>query len=146
MTEVRPRGAPTIWTAFDGDFLRRVRKSAIMFGLVLSVPLVTSFGWSAALAWIAGGAWSLANLAATASVVRKVVTFEPRDKVSIAKSLAIKFPALYAIGFGILVSGLPAAWALAGFAWPLLVAVLKAAGRTYLRLDEPVFVRDAHRE
>ncbi len=146
MTELRPSEAATIWSAFDGDFLRRVRASSIAFGLVLAVPLAMSFGWSAGLAWIAGGAWSLANLAATTSVVRKVVTLEPRDRVTIAKSLAIKFPALYAIGFGILVSGLPVAWVLAGFAWPLFVAVLKAAGRTYLRLDEPVFARGARRQ
>lgn len=136
MTELRPSGPATIWTAFDGGFLRRVRKSAIMFGLVLAIPLATSFGGNAALAWVAGGAWSLVNLAATASVVRKVVTLEPRDKISIAKSLAIKFPALYAVGFGMLAVGLPAAWVLAGFAWPLFVAVLKAAGRSYLRLDD----------
>ncbi len=125
-----------MWSAFDGDFLRRVRKSSIVFGLVLAIPLATKFGWSAGLAWIVGGAWSLVNLAATASVIRKVVTLEPRDKASIAKALAIKFPLLYAVGFGILASGLPAAWTLAGFAWPLFTAVLKAAGRSYLRMDE----------
>ena len=137
MIEVRPNGATAIWSAFDGGFLRRVRKSSIVFGLVLSVPLASSFGWVAAVAWIAGAAWSLVSLAATASVVRKVVTLEPRDRASIAKSLAIKFPLLYAIGIGFLAAGLPAAWVLAGFAWPLFVAVLKAAGRSYLRLDEP---------
>lgn len=135
MTELRPSEAPTIWSAFDGDFLRRVRTSSITFGLVLSVPLAMSFGWMAGLAWVAGGAWSLANLAATTSVVRNVVTLEARDKVAIAKSLAIKFPALYAIGLGILASGIPAVWVLAGFAWPLFVAVMKALGRSYLRLD-----------
>lgn len=135
MIDVRPSGAGLVW-AIDGDFLRRVRKSAIVFGLVLAVPLATKFGLAAAAGWIAGGAWSLANLAATSSVVRRVITFEPRDRRSIAVSLAVKFPVLYGIGFGILASGLPAPWALAGFAWPLSVAVLKAAGRSYLRLDD----------
>lgn len=134
MIEVRPSGA--VWSAIDGDFLRRVRTSSIVFGLVLAVPLATSFGWSAALAWIAAGAWSLANLAATASVMRKVLTLEERDRRAIVKSLVIKFPVLYAIGLGLLATGLPAPWALAGFTWPLLVAVLKAAGRSYLRLDD----------
>ncbi len=134
MIEVRPNRA--VWSAIDGDFLRRVRRSSIAFGLVLAVPLATTFGLGAAGAWIIGGAWSLFNLAAIASVIRHVLTLEPRDRRSIVKSLVVKFPVLYAIGLGILASGLPAMWALAGFAWPLLVAVLKAAGRSYLRLDE----------
>ncbi|MCI0451800.1 MAG: hypothetical protein L0Z51_05335 [Candidatus Latescibacteria bacterium] len=134
MIEVRPSGA--VWSAIDGDFLRRVRTSSIVFGLVLTAPLATSFGPGAAGAWIAGGAWSLFNTAAIASVTRKVLTLEPRDRSAIAKALAIKFPVLYAIGLGLLAAGLPAMWLLAGFAWPLLVAVLKAAGRTYLRLDD----------
>jgi hypothetical protein len=125
-----------VWSAIDGDFLRRVRTSSIAFGLVLAVPLATKFGWGAAGAWIAGGAWSIVNLAAIASVVRKVLTLEPRDRGAIVKTLAIKFPVLYAIGFGLLAAGLPALWLLAGFSWPLFVAVLKAAGRSYLRLDD----------
>jgi hypothetical protein len=125
-----------MWSAIDGDFLRRVRKSAIVFGLVLAVPLATKFGLAAAGGWIAGGAWSIVNLAAISSVMRKVLTMEPRDRGAIAKALAIKFPVLYAIGFALLAAGLPAMWLLAGFAWPLFVAVLKAAGRSYLRLDD----------
>jgi hypothetical protein len=134
--DVRPNGAGVVWSAIDGDFLRRVRKSAIVFGLVLAVPLATKFGLAAAGGWIAGGAWSLANLAATSSVVRRVLTLEPRDRRAIALALAVKFPVLYAIGFALLAVGLPAMWLLAGFAWPLFVAVLKAAGRSYLRLDD----------
>lgn len=134
MIEVRPSGA--VWSAIDGGFLGRVRKSSIVFGVVLAAPLATSFGWMAAAAWIAGGAWSLANLAATAAVVRRVLTLEPRDRGAIAKALAVKFPLLYAIGWGILMSGLPPTWSLAGFAWPLVVAVLKAVGRSVLRLDD----------
>lgn len=134
MIEVRPSGA--VWTAIDGDFLRRVRNSSITFGLVLAVPLATKFGLAAGGAWIAGGAWSIVNLAAISSVMRKVLTMEPRDRGSIAKALAIKFPVLYGIGFALLAAGLPATWLLVGFAWPLFVAVLKAAGRSYLRLDD----------
>jgi hypothetical protein len=120
----------------DGDFLRRVRKSSMVFGVVLAAPLATSFGLSAAGAWLAGSAWSLVNLAAIAALVRKVITLEPRDRAAIAKALAIKFPVLYAAGLALLAAGLPPMWLLAGFAWPLLVAVLKAAGRSYLRLDD----------
>jgi hypothetical protein len=120
----------------DGDFPRRVRKSSMIFGFVMAAPIASAFGWSPAAAWIAGGAWSLVNLAAIAAVMRNVLTLEPRDRGTIAKALAIKFPLLYAVGFGLLALGLPAAWLLAGFAWPLLVAVLKAVGRSYLKLDD----------
>ncbi len=136
MIEVRPSGATPIWSTIDGDFLRRVRKSSLGFGLVLAAPIAMTFGLVAAAAWLVGGAWSLFNLAATGAVIRKVVTLEPRDRASIAKSLAIKFPVLYAVGFGLLAVGLPPMWLLAGFAWPLLVAVLKTAGRSFLRLDD----------
>jgi hypothetical protein len=133
--EMRPSGA-AVFSSLDADFLRRVRKSSIVLGLILAIPLAMSFGWKASLAWFAGGAWSLANLAAIASIVRRVVTLEARDRAEIAKVLAIKFPVLYAIGFGLLASGLPTSWVLAGFAWPFAVALLKAAGRSYLRMDE----------
>ena len=134
---MRPSGA-AVFSSLDADFLRRVRKSSMVLGFILSIPLATSMGWQAALAWIAGGAWSLVNLAAITSVVRRVLTLEPRDRAEIAKALALKFPILYAAGFGILASGLPIAWVLAGFAWPFAVAVLKAAGRSYLRIDETI--------
>ena len=132
---MRPSGA-AVFSSLDADFLRRVRKSSIVLGLILAIPLAMSFGWKGSLAWIAGGAWSLANLAAIASIVRRVLTLEPRDRAEIAKMLAIKFPVLYAIGFGFLALGLPTPWLLAGFAWPFAVAVLKAAGRSYLHMDE----------
>ena len=137
MIEMRPSGA-AVFSSLDADFLRRVRKSSIVLGLILAIPIATSFGWQVCVAWIAGSAWSVANLAAIASIVRRVLTLEARDRAEIAKLLAIKFPVLYAIGFGILASGLPTAWVLAGFAWPFAVAVLKAVGRNYLRLDETI--------
>jgi len=135
MIEVRPSGVGVVWSAIDDDFLRRVRKSSIVFGLVLAVPLATKFGLAAAGGWLIGGTWSLVNLAAISSIVQRVLTLESRDRRAIAVALAIKFPVLYGIGFGILASGLPAPWVLAGFAWPLFVAVMKAVGRNYLRLD-----------
>src|SRR5262245_9721547 len=132
---MRPSGA-AVFSSLDADFLRRVRKSSMVLGLILSIPIATSLGWQAAVAWIAGAAWSLVNLAAIASIVRRVLTLEPRDRAEIAKALAIKFPLLYLAGFGILAAGLPITWVLAGFAWPFGVMILKAAGRIYLRMDE----------
>jgi hypothetical protein len=114
-----------------------VRKTSTVLGLVLSAPFATYFGWMAAAGWIAGFLWSLANLAAIAGLVRHVLADGPRDRRAIATVLAVKFPGLYGIGFvALAVLHFPAMWLVAGFTWPLFVAVMKAAGRLYMGLDE----------
>jgi hypothetical protein len=101
------------------------------------VPLAFYIGWMQATAFVAGTAWSLANLAAIHSIVSRVLTNEQRDKRAIIVAMGIKFPVLYAAGFAMLVLlKLPVMWWMAGFGWPFFVAVLKSLGRIYLRLDE----------
>jgi hypothetical protein len=59
-----------------------------------------------------------------------------RSKLRIAAVLLLKVPVLYGIGYALLsMARLGAPWLLAGFGWPLLVVVLKAAGRFLLGLD-----------
>jgi hypothetical protein len=121
----------------DADLLRRVRKTSLLLGLVLAVPLAFYIGWMQATAFVAGTAWSLVNLAAIHSIVSRVLTNEQRDKRAIIVAMGIKFPVLYAAGFAMLVLlKLPVMWWMAGFGWPFFVAVLKSLGRIYLRLDE----------
>lgn len=128
----------TAWSAVDADLLRRVRKTSILLGTIAGIPLATYFGLMAGAAWLGGIAWSLVNLAMIASLMQRVLADE-RDKAAIVKALMIKFPVLYAAGFVLLaLLRLPAAWLVAGFTWPLFVAVMKAAGRAYLGLDEAV--------
>lgn len=125
-----------LWSSVDSDLLARVRVTSIVLGLVLAAPFALYFGLPAAGAWIAGIAWSLVNLLAIAAVARLVLA-DTRSKPAIARALAVKFPALYAAGFVMLaVARLPVLWLVAGFTWPLFVAVAKAAGRYYMRLDE----------
>jgi hypothetical protein len=121
----------------DADLLRRVRRTSILLGLVMAVPLAFYIGWMQSTAWIAGIAWSLANLAIIRSIVARVLMDGPRDKRALALSIAVKFPVLYgALAVMLAVLGLPVMWWMAGFSWPFFVAVMKSLGRMYLRLDE----------
>lgn len=136
MTERRHSAAGAIWSATDPGFLRRVRKTAIVLGIVAAAPLATYQGLVPAAGWLLGIGWSLVNLAATESIARLVLTLEPRSKAQIARRLAIKFGLLYGVAVVLLaVVRVPALWWVAGFSWPLFVAVMKAVGRTYLGLD-----------
>lgn len=138
MIETRHSLAAGAWSAVDADLLQRVRKTSIILGIITGIPLATYFGLMAGAAWLAGIAWSLVNLAMIAALMRRVLSDE-RDKAAIIRALAVKFPVLYAAGLALLaVLHLPAAWLVAGFTWPLFVAVMKAAGRAYLRMDETI--------
>jgi len=137
VTGVRRSVANALWGSVDSGLLGRVRRTSVIVGLVMAAPFATYFGLMAAAAWVAGMAWSLANLAAIHSIVQRVLTNEERDKRAIVMALLVKFPVLYAAGFVLLaVARLPVLWWVAGFSWPFFVAVMKAAGRFYLRLDE----------
>jgi hypothetical protein len=135
--EVRHNVVNTAWASMDADLLRRVRKTSLISGLVMAIPLAFYIGWLQGTAFVAGVAWSLANLAAIHSIVSRVLTNENRDKRAIIIAMGIKFPVLYATAFAMLVLlKLPVVWWMAGFGWPFFVAVMKSVGRVYLRLDE----------
>lgn len=137
MTEVHRNVAHATWRSVDAGLLKRVQRTSIIVGLVMAAPLGLYFGLWPAAGWIAGIAWSLANLAAIGSIVRKVLTDGERNRNAIILALAVKFPLLYAAGFALLaVVKVPVMWWVAGFTWPFFVAAMKAAGRLYLRLDE----------
>ena len=137
MTEVRRNVVAATWASMDADLLRRVRKTSIVLGLVMAIPVAFYIGWLQATAWVAGWAWSLVNLAVTRSIVARVLTDGPRDKRALALAMAIKFPVLYgAVAVMLAVFELPVMWWMAGFSWPFFVAVMKSLGRIYLRLDE----------
>lgn len=136
MIEARNSVATPLWSAVDADLLRRVRRTSIGLGVVVGIPFTTYLGLAAGAAWAAGIAWSLVNLAMIASLMKRVLA-DHRDKGAIIRVAAVKFPVLYGAGLLLLaVLHLPAAWLVAGFTWPLFVAVMKAAGRAYLGLDE----------
>jgi hypothetical protein len=126
----------TRWSTMDLELLRRVRRSSIVFGLILSIPLSFYFGWMNGLSFVAGVAWSLVNLAFITSLVKNVITLEDRSMLRIVLALAVKFPVLYAAGWLLLRQGLAPLWMVAGFTWPFFVLVMKAAGRVYMKMDD----------
>ena len=137
VTEVRHNVVSTAWASMDADLLRRVRKTSLISGLVMAIPVAFYLGWLPGTAFLAGIAWSLANLMAIHSIVSRVLTTGKRDTPAIMIAMGIKFPVLYAAGAAMLVLlKLPVMWWMAGFGWPFFVAVMKSVGRIYLRLDE----------
>jgi hypothetical protein len=137
VTEVRHNVVTATWTYVDADLLRRVRKTSILLGLVMAIPLAFYIGWLQATAWMAGIAWSLANLAVIRSIVARMLMDGPRDKRALVLAAVVKFPVLYgAVALMLAVLELPVMWWMAGFSWPFFVAVMKSLGRMYLRLDE----------
>jgi len=136
VTERRHSAASAMWSATDPGFLRRVRKTSIVLGAAIAAPIATYQGLMPAAGWLLGVGWSVVNLAATESIVRLVLTLEPRSKARIGRRLTVKFGLLYGVAVVLLaVLHVPALWWAAGFTWPLFVAIMKAIGRTYLGLD-----------
>ena len=137
VTQVRHSLVSAGLSAMNADFLRRVRKTSLIFGGMTAVMVAFYFGWMPALGWASGIVWSLLNLAAIRSLVHNVITTETRDTASIMVGLALKLPVLYATAILLLVVlDVPALWWMAGFSWPFFVMMMKSAGRAYLHLDE----------
>lgn len=120
------------------EFLTRVRKTSIVSGAVVALIMLVYTDPAAAAAFALGCAWSLVNLRILTLLVRLVLDDPEHHKIRIATVTLIKVPALYAVGYLFLISGvLPVMALLSGFIWPLFVVFLKAAGRLLLGLDNP---------
>ena len=120
----------------DLEFLRRMRKTSLISGLVLFPVVSTYFGWAHGASWLIGCVWSVLNIHFTGILVEAVVTYPKRSRTRIALISLAKFPALYAVGFLFLQSSVFSVPSLlAGFFWPLTVLLLKAIGRVVLGLD-----------
>jgi hypothetical protein len=144
------------------EFIDRVRKTTLVTGVVIALVLWAHFGVWPAAAFLAGVAWSLVNIHVLRLLIVELAAgaparepragapacarpgSEPRigdggrpaRKLRVAVLLLLKLPVLYGAGYLLLGTGrLPVAGLLGGFAWPLLVIVLKAAGRLILGLD-----------
>lgn len=124
-------------TMMGFDFLARVRKSSIIFSLILFPVLSTYLGIGFGAGWIIGVAWSLLNILAITGLIKNTFVPEGKRYFKIALVFLAKFPLLYAAGFVALKSGyFPVTALLAGFIWPFFVMSMKALGRLYLKLDE----------
>ncbi len=124
--------------AVGPDFLARARKTTIVTGLVLFPVIATYFGLGHGAAWVLGCAWSLVNLYFIGLLVDVVLRRAGNNRGRILLAAFVKVPVLYTVGFVLMKTAqLPLVALLVGFSWPLVVIVMKAAGRLVLRLDAP---------
>ena len=120
------------------EFLHRVRKTSIITALLLFPVMTLYLGVSTGVSWLAGCAWSLANLFFIRLLITTTCSDAERKRLRLAVILLVKVPVLYVIGFLMLRSGsLSPIALLVGFMWPLFVITMKAAGRLILGLDSP---------
>ncbi|RME31258.1 MAG: hypothetical protein D6800_00965 [Candidatus Zixiibacteriota bacterium] len=114
---------------------RSLRTSAVVLLICLPFGLYY-FGLFATLAFLSGAVWGMMNLILLTGLVRSMLR---PGKVDLQRAVVfgvLKFPLLYAAGFFLLkVRHFDPVVLLAGFSLPLLVIVLKAAGRMVLGLD-----------
>ncbi|MBI5169394.1 MAG: F0F1 ATP synthase subunit A [Candidatus Eisenbacteria bacterium] len=115
------------------EFLARVRRSSIVAGLVVTLAVAAAAPYALAGGFAAGVAWSLVNLALLQFVV-VTMTGPERGTGAAFRRLALAFAgslALFAAG-AFLLTKLPIMALAAGFTFPFLVMVLKAASAALL--------------
>lgn len=124
-------------TLMGYEFLARVRKSSIIFSLILFPVLSTYLGIEFGAGWLIGVAWSLLNMYAITGLIKSIFVPAGKSYLRIGLVFMAKFPVLYVAGFVALVCGyFPVTALLAGFIWPFFVMSMKALGRVYLKMDE----------
>jgi len=129
---MKPRPASaTLTGALDEAFLSRVHKTSLfMAGLVAVIASVSMVGGNWALGFLGCAVWSTANLWMLERLVRGQLRPGPRDNVALAIVILVKLPVLYALlALFVYFGGFPAVAVLIGVAVPLVVIVLKVAGR-----------------
>lgn len=121
----------TRWTDLGPDFIRRILRTTAWVGAVVSLCASVYLGILPAVAWTAGVALGMADLAVLDLLLRELLG--RRRPVALVLAFLAKFAGLYAIGAALIFwARLPALALLAGFPLFLGVAVLKIAGRLLL--------------
>ncbi len=122
------------------EFLKRIWKTTLVVGLVVFAFTAVYFEMQFAWGLLVGCLWGVANFVALIAVLTSFVTPRGAREVNRRRALilaAIKFPVIYGIGYLILRSE----WfepvsLLVGFSLLFMVTLLKALGRSYLKLDD----------
>ncbi len=119
------------------EFLHRVLRSTAFVGVLVFAFVAVYYQPRFGLGILFGCAWGIGNFWALTRVIPAVLTPNTVDRRRALLLAAIKFPALYGIGYLVLRSEwfTPIAL-LIGFSLLFVVVVLKAAGRMFLRLDD----------
>lgn len=119
------------------EFLKRIWKATLVVGVIVSAFTAVYYDMMFAAGVFVGCLWGVANFIALIAVLTAFVTPEKVNRRRALWLAAVKFPVIYGIGYLILRSGWFAPVALlVGFSLLFTVTLLKALGRTYLKLDE----------
>jgi hypothetical protein len=126
-------------TTFNLDFIARTLRTTGVLLLILFVVSLYYFGFYDSLAMLSAGIWSMINLIFLSALIRTVLKPDGIDKMAAAGLALIKFPLLYAAGYFLLTVDVFRPIPLViGFSIILVVMVLKAVARAFLKLDDNV--------
>ncbi len=116
-----------------GMGLEFIWRSLRTTGLVLLVWFAFAsyyFGWVPAVSAFVGGVWGMLNLMFITQLVRVALRPEGADVRRTIGFALIKFPLLYGAGAALLLTAVfDPLWLVGGSTAPLVILVLKAAGR-----------------
>ena len=118
------------------EFLTRIWKSTLVVGVIVFAFTAVYFDLKFAWGLLVGCLWGVANFIALTAVLTSFVTPGHVNRNRALILAAIKFPIIYGLGYLIMRSE----WfeptsLLVGFSLLFLVTLLKALGRSYLKLD-----------
>ncbi len=119
------------------EFLNRIWKTTLVVGMVVFAFTAVYFDVTFAWGLLVGCVWGVANFVALGAVLTAFVTPGNINRRRALILAAIKFPVIYGIGYLILRSEkFEPTSLLVGFSLLFLVTLLKALGRSYLKLDD----------
>lgn len=119
------------------EFLKRVQSATAVVGALTFILVSVYYDMSWGLGILVGCGWGIANFWALTRVLTAVLTLDGVHRRRALIFAAIKFPVLYFLGFLALRSEwFPPISLLAGFSLLFLVILLKAAGRSFMHLDD----------
>ncbi len=120
----------------DLTFIGRTLKTTGAISLLVLIFGSFYFGFQPTLSVFTGIIWGMINLYFLSLLIRATLKTGEIEKTSALILLLIKFPLLYVSGYFMIVSDyFQPILLLTGFTLVLLIIVLKAVGRTILKLD-----------
>nr|MBN2278681.1 hypothetical protein [candidate division Zixibacteria bacterium] len=120
----------------DTGFITRTLKTSGLLALLILIFGSFYYGFVSALSVFTGIIWGMINLHFLERLVRSSLRPDGVDKTTALVMLLVKFPLLYAAGYFLVTSDyFNPVLLLIGFTVVLLVIVLKAVGRTILKMD-----------
>jgi len=120
----------------DITFIGRTLRTTGVISLLVLIFGSFYYGFQPALSVFTGIIWGMVNLYFLSLLIRATLKTGEVDKMTAFVLLFVKFPLLYVSGYLMIVSDyFQPLLLLSGFTIVLLVIVLKAFGRTILKLD-----------